>query len=71
MAKMRMHRVCLMKDGKLESDSYQEVSAETEKETAEKLHGGILFKQGPVGRIRAMVLSSSADNPTLFYERLR
>jgi hypothetical protein len=71
MAKMRMHRVCLMKDGKLESDSYQEVSAETEKEAAEKLHGGILFKQGPVGRIRAMVLSSSADNPTLFYERLR
>jgi hypothetical protein len=34
------------------------------------LHGGTLYKQGPVERIRAIVLSSSAtDNPTLFYER--
>jgi hypothetical protein len=65
MAKARMHRVRLMKDGKLEGDGYQEVAAGTEKEAAEKLHGSLLFKQGPVGRIRAMVLSStSSDNPT-------
>ena len=61
-----------MRDGKLESEEYQEVEARTEKEAAEKLHGGLLFKQGPVARVRAMVRSSSAiDNPTLFYERER
>jgi hypothetical protein len=67
---MRVHRVQLMLDGKLVGDGYQEVRAETEKEAAEKLHGGLLFKQGPAERVRAIVLSSSAtDNPTLFYER--
>ncbi|HZK89527.1 MAG TPA: hypothetical protein VFC56_05205 [Stellaceae bacterium] len=68
MAKMKVHRVRLMQDGKL--DGYQEVQAETEKEAAEKLYGGLLFKQGPAARVRAMVLSSGGtDNPTLFYER--
>ena len=65
-----MHRVRLILDGKPEGDGYQEVQAQSEKEAAEKLHGGLLFKQGPRERVRAMVLSSSAnDNPTLFYER--
>jgi hypothetical protein len=70
MAKMKAHRVQLMLDGKLDGDGYQEVQAATEKEAAEKLHGSLLFKQGPAERVRAMVLSSSApDTPTLFYER--
>jgi hypothetical protein len=70
MAMMKVHRVRLMQDGKLDGDGYQEVRAATEKEAAEKLHGSLLFKQGPAARVRAMVLSSSAtDNPTLFYER--
>jgi hypothetical protein len=70
MLKTRVHRVQLMLDGKLEGDGYQEVQAATEKEAAEKLHGSVLFKQGPASRIRALVLSSSGtDNPTLFYER--
>jgi hypothetical protein len=65
-----VHRVRLMRDGKLESEEYQEVEARTEKEAAEKLHGSLLFKQGPSTRIRAMVRSSSGiANPTLFYER--
>ena len=65
-----MHRVQLMRDGNLEGDTYQEVQAASEKEAAEKLHGSLLFKQGPAERIRAIVLSSSAtDNPTLFCER--
>jgi hypothetical protein len=73
MARTRIHRVCLMKDGKpADGNSYQEVSATTEKEAAEKLHGGVLFKQGTIERLRAMVLSSGAtENPTLFYERFR
>lgn len=70
MAKMKIHRVRLMLNGKLDGEGYQDVQAATEKEAAEKLHGGLLFKQGPAERIRAMVLSSSGtDNPTLFYER--
>ena len=40
------------------------------KEAAEKLHGGVLFKQGPASRIRALVVSSAGtESPTLFYER--
>jgi hypothetical protein len=70
MPKPKMHRVQLMLDGKLEGDGYQDVQAATEKEAAEKLHGGVLFKQGPHSRIRALVLSSpGSDTPTLFYER--
>jgi hypothetical protein len=70
MAKTKIHRVQLMPDGKLDGEGYREVQASTEKEAAEKVYGGLLFKQGPATRIRAMVLSTSAtDNPTLFYER--
>jgi hypothetical protein len=70
MAKMRVHRVQLMPEGKLDGEGYKEVQATTEKEAAEKLYGSLLFKQGPAARVRAMVLSTSAtDNPTLFYER--
>jgi hypothetical protein len=59
-----------MIDGKLEGDGYQEVQAASEKEAAEKLHGGVLFKQGPASRIRALVVSSAGtESPTLFYER--
>ena len=65
------HRVQLVAEGKVDGGGYREVEASTEKEAAEKLHGGALFKQGPRERLRAMVLSASAtDNPTLFYERL-
>lgn len=68
--RITVHRVRLMRDGKLESEEYQEVEASTEKGAAEKLYGGPLFKQGPAARVRAMVRSSSGiDNPTLFYER--
>jgi hypothetical protein len=68
--KLRAHRVQLVLEGKFEGEGYQEVEALTEKEAAEKLYGGLLFKQGPRERLRAIVLSSSAtDNPTLFYER--
>jgi len=68
--RVHAHRVQLMLDGKLQGDGYTEVEAPTEKEAAEMLHGGTLYKQGPSERIRAIVLSSSAtDNPTLFYER--
>ena len=70
MLKSTVHRVRLMRDGVLESEAYQDVEARTEKEAAEKLHGGVLFKQGSVERIRAMVRSSSGnDNLTLFYAR--
>ena len=70
MARLKVHRVQLMLEGKLDPGGYQEVQAATEKEAAEKLHGGLLFKQGPASQVRAMVLSTSAtDNPTLFYER--
>jgi hypothetical protein len=70
MARTTMHRVRLMRDGKLENEEYQQVQAQTEKEAAEKLYGGLLFKQGTAAQVRAMVRSSSGtDNPTLFYER--
>jgi hypothetical protein len=59
-----------MPEGKAETAEYQEVQAETEKEAAEKLHGGPLFKQGTAEKIRAMVRSpSGSGSPTLFYER--
>jgi hypothetical protein len=68
--KVNAHRVQLVLEGKVEGEGYQEVEAPTEKEAAEKLYGGQLFKQGPRERLRAMVLpSSAAENPTLFYER--
>lgn len=70
MAKLTMHRVRLMRSGKVETEEYQEVQAATEKEAAEKLYGGLLYKQGTAEQVRAMVRSSSGvDNPTLFYER--
>jgi len=59
-----------MQDGKLGSEEYQSVDARTEKEAAEKLHGGLLFKQGTAEQVRAMVgLPSGNGSPTLFYER--
>jgi hypothetical protein len=66
---MTLHRVQLMRDGKL--DEPQNIEARAEKEAAEKLFGSVLFKQGPSTQIRAMVVRSSSpsDRPTLFYER--
>jgi hypothetical protein len=67
---MAIHRVRLMLDGKLVSEEYQGIEARTEKEAAEKLHGGLLFKQGTAEQLRAMVAApSGSGSPTLFYER--
>jgi hypothetical protein len=66
---MTIHKVRLVKDGKLDGE-YQNVTAQTQKEAAEKLHGGVLFKQGPASRMCAMVAPSSGpESPTLFYWR--
>ncbi len=73
MLKAKTHRVRARFTGMeyWKATGIKEVQAQTEKEAAAgKACGGLLFKQGPRERVRAMVLSSSAnDNPTLFYER--
>jgi hypothetical protein len=51
-------------------DEPQDVVARSEKEAAEKLHGGILFKQGRRERMRAMVTIPGLESTILYYERL-
>ena len=66
---MSIYKVKLMRGGKFE-DSDQNVEARTEKEAAEKLYGGLLFKQGPSAQVRVIVQAPGGNgNPTLFYER--
>jgi hypothetical protein len=65
---MSVFKVRLMQNDKLD-DEYQNVDARTEKEAAEKLHGSILFKQGPASKMRAMVLLPGVESPILYYER--
>jgi len=62
-------KVRLVNNGILDDES-QNVEARSEKEAAEKLHGGILFKQGPRERLRAMVTIPGLESPILYYERL-
>ena len=62
-------KVRLMRNGVLD-DKSQDVVARSEKEAAEKLHGAILFKQGPRERVRAMVTIPGVESPILYYERL-
>jgi hypothetical protein len=65
---MPVFKVRLMRDGKLD-DEDQDVVAPSEKYAAEKLFGGVLFKQGPSSRMRAMVTIPGVSGPVLYYER--
>jgi hypothetical protein len=62
-------KVRLINNGVL-GDEPQDVVARSEKEAAEKLHGGILFKQGRRERMRAMVTIPGLESTILYYERL-
>lgn len=69
--KMSIYKVKIMRRGNF-NDEAQNVEARTEKEAAEKLYGGLLFKQGQSAQMRVMVQPQSGlGNPTLFYERAR
>jgi hypothetical protein len=68
---MSIYKVRIMRGGNF-NDEAQNVEARTEKEAAEKLYGGLLFKQGQSVQMRVMVQPSGGlGNPTLFYERAR
>ena len=68
---MSIYKVKIMRRGNF-NDEAQNVEARTEKEAAEKLYGGLLFKQGQSAQMRVMVQPQSGlGNPTLFYERAR
>ena len=67
---MAIFQVQLWPDGKWDGQDYQKIEAETAKEAAEKLYGGVPSDEGSNYKIRAQVrrLGGIKSNATIFFD---